>query len=468
MNFLKCLLQFLFRASFFFLLQSAAQANLGEAYGFGSRTQGLAGSGAAWAFDSYAAYSNPAGLVFSVPEQGQASFSLGVTYMQPQFLPIDQVYVENNYVSDHARMGSVETSYRSTLGETVGVGYRFSEDRRWTIGLASFFPIQQIAFMDTGEAFHPEYVLYRARTQRPQVEVGLGGDLDPSIHFGVGMHLAFSITARASVFLNSDQNKPSIMRFSSSIQPKAAPYFGVLWTPSLNRDEFVLGGVLRLPVASDATMVLQSGARLLGSLAALDFNFTALSALFYDPLTVQLATSWEHRPGWRFYGQLDHAMWSRFTGSPLQIQSPDITSCTENAGNCGFSISPGKNPAPRFQNIWIPRIAEEVSLGDLQIRVGYAYQPSVLSGLPTGAGNDLDPPKHMMTAGFGFLFKRFLSTPFPARVDFNAAYHQLMTQHIEKTPGNEAGTLGDSKIGAPSYNAGGKILGGGVSLSLSL
>lgn len=462
-------IRFLFIGTAFFLFNSSVVlANLGDAFGFGSRTESLAGAGVAWGFGAYSAYSNPAGLALVIPENRKTLVTLGLTYMQPQFLPIDQVYVENNYVSDKARVGSVDTSYRSTFGESIGLSYRFLEKPQWAFGVVTFLPVNQVAFMDTGEAFYPEYILYRARTQRPQVEVGVGGDLTPEIHLGLGMHFAFSLTANATVFLNSDSTKPSTMRFSSSIQPKAAPYLGVLWTPMKHREHFLLGAVLRFPASSDTTMVLKSGARLFGTLAALDFNFTALSALFYDPLTVQLGSSWEHAPGWRLYSQIDYGVWSSFRPSPLQIQSPDVTSCTENGGKCGFSISPGKNPMPQFRNTLVPRVAEEITFSNAIFRIGYGYQSSILSGLPTEAGNALDPPKHLLTAGVGFHWSRFLGAELPAQLDFNAAYHQLVTQHIQKTPGNEAGALGDEKIGAPGYDAGGKIWGGGVSLSLSI
>jgi len=453
---------------FFYGFESAVWANVGEVFGFGSRTGALAGSAVASGFDSYAAYTNPAGLGFSVSRDRKASLGIGFIYMEPRFISIDNVYVENQYVSDKDRIGSVDTIYQPTFGQSLGASFQISEQRHWALGVVTYLPANQAALIDTGEAYHPEYLLYRARTQRPQVEVGVGGELTPALYFGAGMHLAFSITANANVFLNSDPNKPSTMRFSSSIKPKASPYFGLLWKPLRPSQSFLLGTVIRLPATSDVSLALNSGARLFGTLAALDFNFTALSTLLYDPLTIQMGSSWEHAPGWRFHGQFDYLFWNKLRSPALQIQSPDITSCSENSGACGFAISPGKNPIASFQNVLIPRIAEEVNIGKTVVRFGYSYQPSLLAVLPTGAGNDLDPPQHILTAGVGIPVDHFLRTSLSAKVDINAAYHSLNTQHITKTSGNEGGISGDYKIGAPGYDAGGKIFGGGVSLSLSI
>ena len=46
--------------------------------------------------------------------------------------------------------------------------------------------------MDTGKAYEPEYVLYRARTRRPQVEFGAGLKLAKRLCLGAGVDVAFS------------------------------------------------------------------------------------------------------------------------------------------------------------------------------------------------------------------------------------------------------------------------------------
>jgi hypothetical protein len=451
-----------------------ARANIGQEYGFGARTAGLAGAGVAWGFGAFAAYNNPAGLPFTGDKR--LIVDLGILDMNPNFTPINNVIIENAYTSDKVTYGSVANDYRATLGEEFGFAYRmFPDFANLTFGVAAYLPLQQLAYMDSGETFEPEYVLYRARTQRPQVETGLGIDLTPRLHFGLGLHLAFSITSSATVFLQTDTTKPSTMRFSASLKPKVAPQFGFLYTsePETPQDEprFTAGAVLRFPVASDNSLYLQSGARAFGSFAALDFDFSALSSLFYDPLSLELGATFAETPRTRTYVQLEYQAWGAFQAPALLIQSPNLTSCNSGSGPCGVSISAGQNPAFAYRNIWVPRVGQEFSIGKLTLRGGYAFRPGIMDdggiGI-SGPGNYLDPSKHIITFGAGYHFAHFLNFEVPCELDMDLAYEALITEHVSKTPGDENGTgTGDQKIGAPGYDAGGSVYGGGLSLTLA-
>lgn len=452
------------------LASTIAEANIGEAFGLGSRNAALAGAGVSGGFDAFAAYANPAGLPFAVPEGKAVNLGLNILYMDPEFTPIKGVYVQNKYVSDQTRIDDVDTHYEAAFGQSLGLVYQSASERRWTLGVTTFLPVNQVAYLDTGETYIPEYFMYRSRLQRPQVNIAVGADVSQKIHVGAGMYLAFSVNANGTLFLNSNPDKPSVMRFVSVLKPKASPYMGILLTPLERPEELSVGMVIRAPATSDVNMALNSGARLLSTLAALDFNFTAISALAYDPWTMELGTSWAPTSTFRLLGQLDYQIWNRFQSPALQIQKPDITSCDSGSGGCaaGFALSPGKNPTYPFRNIIIPRIAAEFMLFSTTFRLGYGYRPSMLSDVSNGVGNYLDPPQHMVSAGAGMEFKKLLGHEIPTRLDFHLAYHFLTTQHITKSPGDEGGDATDSKIGAPGYDAGGKVLGGGVSLSINI
>ena len=453
-------------SSMFLLQPRHVKANVGEAYGFGPRTAALGGATVAWGFDGYASYINPAGLGLKPSySDKRLTLSWGIVHMDPRFRPIDNIIVENTYTSDKQTSGNVDNSYRSTSGQVLGLSYRlFPESFNFTFGMTYFMPLSQAAYLDTGEPFVPEYVLYRTRTQRPQLEMAIGADLGRGVHIGSGLHLSFALTSNAIVMLQSDTTKPSTMRFSSSLKPKASPYFGLLFLPAKD-DSLSLGLVLRFPSAADNFMTLRSGARVFGSFDALDFNFLAASALFYDPLSVELGGSWQHAHNARLFWQLDYQAWGKFQAPALLIQDPSITDCADTS--CGMNISSGNNPKFDYKNIFVPRIGEEISIGKTAFRLGYSYRPSFLKNLPTEAGNYLDPPKHMMGIGAGFEFSRFLSFYVPCKLDLNLSYHHLVSQHVDKTDGDEKNTgVGNQKIGAPGYDTGGKIIGGGVSLTL--
>src|SRR5438876_929077 len=101
-------------------LQSA-HANIGEAYGFGSRSASLAGATNSWGSEAYAAYGNPAALALRDAEPGKRlKLGYGWIYIQPTFTPITNVVTQNDFNSDTpagtGTTGTVDTSYRPTFG----------------------------------------------------------------------------------------------------------------------------------------------------------------------------------------------------------------------------------------------------------------------------------------------------------------------------------------------------------------
>src|SRR4051812_43923841 len=84
-----------------------AFANVGEAFGFGSRTMALGGAGVALTSDPSAAYHNPAGLGANYSDE-RFQFSFGMMYVQPSFKAITNVVTQNTYVADTLRISDVD------------------------------------------------------------------------------------------------------------------------------------------------------------------------------------------------------------------------------------------------------------------------------------------------------------------------------------------------------------------------
>jgi hypothetical protein len=80
-------------------------------------------------------------------------------------------------------------------------------------------------------------------------------------------------------------------------------------------------------------------------------------------------------------------------------------------------------------------------------------------GQPISTGNYLDPPTHEISAGLGFKFSHFLGYAAPCALDLHLAYDLLVSSHVTKQD--------PSDIGAPGYDVGGHVLGGGTSVSLA-
>jgi hypothetical protein len=468
--------RFLFiAASLLLALGVQARADVGSRYGYGSRSAALGGASVAWGADGYAAYSNPAAL--SSPETVSEStatdrrliVSWGIMDLSPNFTPISQVVTENPVTSDKTTVGDVDQSYKATFGQILGLSYRlFPDTLNLSFGMTVFLPLEQLAYLDSGETYVPEYVLYRADTLRPAFDFGAGAKLGQHLNLGLGLHLAYSVTSNVDVFLQTDPTHPSSMRFSASQKVKGSPYFGALFFPTDRPQDWSIGAVLRLPLTSEANFKVNTAASILANFAALDFNFSALGALFYDPLTIELGTSIRHADWARLYLQLDYELYSKYQAPTLTITNPAVTNCQGSSCGGGIQITPGQNTAPSFKNILVPRIGEEIELsGKTTLRAGYARRPSIIDGVPTGIGNMLDPGVNMFNAGLGFHFSHFLSYEVPCTLDLNLAYQLLDSFHVTKTPGDESGNASGTKIGSPGYDAGGDQFGGGASLTIA-
>jgi long-subunit fatty acid transport protein len=227
-----------------------------------------------------------------------------------------------------------------------------------------------------------------------------------------------------------------------------------MFTPS---STWSFGSVLRLPLTTRNESRIDSGTGVFTGYPALDANFDAEGAAFYDPLTLELGTQIQTSESSKLLLEIDFQAWSKYETPYLKLSNPS-----------GVIVSTGNVPVYQTRDILIPRVGHEIDLETWKLRAGYSYKPSIFSSLPTGAGNYLDPPSHRFAAGAGIKFDTFLGFASPYFLDFHLSYCHLASQTITKTAGNEGGVASDSKIGAPGYTAGGKIWGGGVSLSLEL
>ena len=444
-----------------------ASANVGDFLGFGARAMALGGAGVTGDTSGFGAYHNPATLASDSKERLMLNW--GLVFARPVFLPISNIVTQNTYVADGLVTGSVDTQYRDTFGQVLGLSFKVLPDfGQLTVGLVTFLPLSQLAYMDTGQPYLPEYFLYRSRTQRPQFELGAGIKILPQLRLGVGLHTAFGLTGNASVFMNTANNTASTMTFAASLKPIFSGYLGLLWTPvegdQPEQQPWNLGLVYRAAASSGLTLPMTASARILGNNGAPDFVFTASSVLYYDPAALEAGVSFKAGDH-RWVLQADYQYWAGYKAAALALSQG-----VEASGATGtlMTISPGTLPTYTFVNILVPRAGWEWSLNPSHtLRLGYSYRASVLKGVSNGAGNYLDPSKHVITAGWGFHFDSFLGFPVPSQLDVALNYQQLLTQQIVKTAGNEAGIGSDEKIGSPGYKAGGRVFGGAVSLALA-
>lgn len=441
--------------SFCVLFAPPSHANIGTDYGFSSREGSLGGTAATGPERSTAAYTNPSALAPRRKNAGLAA-SVGTLFMHPSMLPIRGVVVENPTTSDQTgpRLGDVDVGYRDTLGQIVGLSVPLlegsPEDGDWSMGagLAFFVPMESIGTYDTGEAYIPEYVLYRMRTQRPQFNFGVGIAPPGRWRFGVGMQIGYTVKSEVTSFLATSGNRISNLRLSSSIKPKASPTLGATYEGERWRG----GLVVRFPLSQPTDVTVDTSVEALSGFAAPDFFFTVNSMLLYDPLTVELGAQLELIPAGKTFVQIDYQRWSAFQAPGAEVQGDPSQ---------GVALSPATLPASDFRDLWVPRIGQEWAIAPTAtLRLGYAYHAGIVGALPSDSGNILDPPKHMFNAGIGWRFDQLWGVPVPWTLDFQVSYHALRSVEITKDD--------PAAIGAPGYTAGGKVFGGGLTLSLGI
>ena len=355
---------------------------------------------------------------------------------------------------------AVDSNYRESFGQSIAASYTLLPNfHRLTFGLVTYIPMTSVAYMDTGEPMLPEYILYRSRNQRPQVDFAVGAALGAGFHAGLGAHLGYTMASTADVFLTSAANTNPTMRFSAALTPKVSPYAGLYFEPESS--SFAVGAVARMATSSDATMILRTKANVLGFLPAIPFNFQAASALYYDPMTAEIGGRWNYASWGRVLAQLEYQFWGLY-----QPPSLSIANLTTSAG---VTLTPSINLGQSFNNILVVRAGHEFFWQDNRtLRVGYTFKPTILRGDGSGNGNFIDPTRHSIDAGMGWKFKTLLGHDIAWSLDVNAAWQLLLGGHVTKTSANEVGDTTDSKVGSPGYDTGGNVFMGGATVSLLL
>jgi len=446
----QCIKGILTGISLFTVISSIASANTGEIYGFGSRASGLGNTMLGGIKGGYGTYYNPAtnSLLPGL------NASLGIAYAKPKFLDIKSVTIANNATTADPGdvIGDVDTDYLDYLTQSVGATFNFGE--RWknlTVGATASMPIARVAYLDTGEPFLPEYFNYRSRTQRPQIFASMSVQALRKLHLATGLAIATNLSGSTRLVAGTPGNGLSYQRFASTIKPSVSPYFALYTDPA----NYQLGAVLRMPSRAKIDIDTVANARFLGSTGGIPMSLNSASSLYYDPLELDLAFGWN----------ISNKDWLTVEGDWLQyaaFESPSLT--VKRSG--GITLTESISNLPEMQNIIIFKTGYEHHFEKITGRAGFYYRPSPVKN-NSGPGNLVDPAQAVFTLGAGIDLKKAGTTDHSITVDFHAQYHRLITKHITKTPGNEVGTAGQTKIGSPGYDIGGNIYGGGVSISMA-
>lgn len=440
--------------------QEHAHAFVSE-YGFGPQSSALAGMTTVVNGGAYNAGLNPARVGKGLTEKKQFRADYGISFLHAQFDPISNIVVENSVISTITtpRSADYDPSVPNGLAQTIGAEFLIFPEKNISVGVASFIPIDGLAQIDTGPIYHPEYVLFRTRWQKPKISVASAIAVSDKVRLGLGADIGFSVYANADMFLQAGAGTASDQRLTAKMKPKIAPVAGVDFTS----DEIEIGFVARGESETDMTLETTAGARVFGSLnAALSFGFTGRSMIAYEPWSFELGVRGPKLGPVRPMLEVAYQLWSMATLPPVYVDTSSGNQCNGNP-NCPSTFEPTLVPEGVTRNILVMRVGAETEIGKVLLRGGYAYRPSIFGALPSGVGNMIDPDRHLFAGG--------VEIPINERLKFNAyvQVQQLVSDTVIKTEGDEFGTgSGDLKIGAPGYYIGGWVYGGGVGVTMDL
>ena len=431
----------------------AATASPEDLFGWGTRSPGMGGTGAASSTGSDATYTNPALLsrvhrnMVSLGLSG-ASFDLNATGAQ---LP--------------GRI-SVLPAKAFVVGVEVPVPFGGLLRDRVAAGFAFYTPHDALVRgrIDYPEA--PEYTLLADRAQSLAVRLGVGADLGYGIRAGAGFAALANLVGSIDVVNNAGTVSS---RVDDKLIATYAPTFGLAYDLPFDRAKdgsarWRVGATWRGSIG--ATFGVNVDASKLSTLNLPIFNIAGVAQ--YDPSEIVLEVAHE-QGGWTLAAGVTWKHWSAYPG----VYEPTIL-CP--AGQECAALTP---PQISFSDTLVPRVGAERAIAlprhaAVRLRAGFFYEPTpVPSSLPASQAYDLasqglvsvptrffDTSRYALSLGGGV----DMGDVAPFTVDVWAQYQLLASSKVQTCTGAEAPCTPD--IGSGQASLSGSVLAYGVMLGV--
>ncbi len=395
--------------------------------------------------------SSPSELHSLLSKEKSITVEVGVEYIHPSLPAIHDVVVENSATSTSVSpsgtpiKGDVDTSYPEIFAQTLKAQMLVNPDNDFTIAVKTYLPLNGLTQMDTGNIYQPEFALYRSEGQRPRILLTSGLNLNPDWRIGLGLDVGFSVSSQATVFLQSGAGTVSDQRISAKIKPSLVPQASLAY----QNYRFTVRGENK----ANFDLTAQAGARVFSDVSAgLDFSYSSQSALFYQPWEFEFLAQTDLSSAVHLKYGVSYELWSGYQARAAVIKSDIPVSCPSGSTNCAPRFSSGQSPAFKARNLWVPEGGVAFDFDQNSLEFDYQYKDSIFTGLPTGTGNYLDPPRH----DFQVEFTHHLLSGM--NVEIHALVSRLTEQNVVK--------LSSTEIGAPGYLASGWLYGGGLSVAI--
>ena len=414
------------------LWSMTAAASPEDLFGYGAKSQAMAGTGTATSDDFEATYTNPA-LLSRIHLARVTLGVLGATF-------------DENATGD-GLPGRIED--RSAHGVDIGIDLPIPLGgilaHRVSGALAFYTPSDVVV---RGRILYPEtpqFPLLSDRAQCVAIRMGLGADIGHGVQLGAGFAALAEIVG--SVVVATDSTGKVGSQIDDQLVATYAPIVGASWERPAFGGTFRAGAVFRGSLAARFAVTID--ATKLSSISIPVFNIAGLAQ--YDPLQAGLEAGWENQ-AWKLAVGLVWKHWSDYPG-PLE---PTLPCAADNPG-CG-SLTP---PAVGFSDTVVPRVAVERTVrlsrtAKMHVRGGYFFEPTPMpSHMPSSQAYDIptqtlvnvptrwfDADRHVLTAGVGVS----LSKPLDLRIDAFAQLHVLSPRTATLDAGEPDGSTSTANV----------------------
>lgn len=427
-------------------LSLGTRANYFEFFGTHVSTSGIGNQANLNPHDPANNYYIPAQMAFSNTFNLSTSINSAVT----DFEPISGIVVKNDSFQDPAldeEVGSVSTDYQKYYSGSIHLSLPLAR-KLGSIALSLSAPVGSLIETNSGNAFLPEYIMYRSRYRRTTAVLNYARAFGDSWAFSLGTQIGFQAAATADTNVSIQSDYGSYGSMKSKVKPSLGLVFSTIYRPS---DSF------QAYFSYQQEMKNNLEANAFGKVSIstttdylLDLNITSM--IFYDPHIFRIGTGSQFGMV-KLYTLLEYQMWGNYKTPLMKVAKR------------GGGIQPSSDyEVLKVDDIFVPKIGMGLVLTDsIELDLGLAYKPSPIDGDFSGSGNSIDSDSTIVSGAALYKIKIF---DLPLQLGGSLQYHMLKDKTVTKTAGLENGDAGN-KIGAPGYKIGGSVLVGSLGLTMN-
>jgi long-subunit fatty acid transport protein len=422
------------------LLSSKGYANYAEFFGASVSTSTIGNQANSNKHDPSNNYYIPALLA----RGEKITLSMSASSVSTSFEEITNVVIKNatnNATAAPEELGAVNTEYPNYLGGAVHIALPLANQSAGTVGISIFTPIGALIETNSGDAFLPEYVMYRSRYRRTVVHVNYAHPWSENFAFSIGAHVGFQVGADLGTQASVKNNN---VGSSARAAAKVKPSLGIIISAVLNIESFDALTYFTFQQEMKSNLEANVAGELNNPLAAL-FNLNIESMIFYDPHILRAGFSKNINDlGLEIFLSGEYQLWGKYKTPVVRV------------GDGGGILEGSRN----FEQITIKDILvlkgglSKNITDDFKLHAGAAYRPTPFDSEFSGSGNSLDTDSLIFAGGLSYDMTLF---GFDIEVGAGGQYHKLSEVDVTKTAGLETGGAGN-KIGAGGFKIGGSVI----------